>query len=279
MQTLDAALAYTGRFGWPVFPVNASKRPLTAHGRSDATCDATLIREWFGDWPDALVAITTGAEAGIVAIDVDVRENVDGRDSLAALGVALHPRTPTSHTPSGGFHLLFQHPGGYVKTVAGKLGPGLDVRGDGGSITLPPGTGRYWDPHLLPSTTPLAAFPQWAVIAGELHVTARFRNVPPTGQSLSRYGEVALDNAVEAIVAAGAGEQEATLNRSCFGIGQLIAGGEIPAGLAEQALNLAASRMPSHDRRRPWFTRDLQRKVRDALFDGMKQPRRAARGR
>ena len=46
---LVAALEYAER-GWPLFPMGTSgnrKYPLTDHGRSDATRDPALIREWF----------------------------------------------------------------------------------------------------------------------------------------------------------------------------------------------------------------------------------------
>jgi hypothetical protein len=273
----EAALVYAGRYGWRVFPVSPDKRPLTAHGRSDATTDQPVIRDWFDRWPRALAAVATGAESGVVAIDVDVSHNVHGPDSLEELGVAFHPATWSAHSPSGGFHLLFRHPDHFVKTVAGKLGPGLDVRGDGGSLTLPPGPGRFWDPHLRPDLVDLAPFPNWGRIP-EPAPEAIPSRAGFVDQTLSRYGEAAIDGAVDAIVKAPAGQQEATLNRECFSIGQLVGGGVVPAALAEDALKIAAAGMPSYDRRRPWNRRELDRKIQAALFAGMREPRRPADG-
>src|SRR5207247_6460212 len=62
-----------------------------------------------------------------------------GEESLAAMlnGSGL-PATPISRTGRGR-HVLFAHPGRSISNRAG-LRPGLDVRGDGGYIVLPPST-------------------------------------------------------------------------------------------------------------------------------------------
>lgn len=267
-----AALAYADRgllvVPWQTTP-EGRKIPLTEHGRSDATIDKAQIIDWWRRWPNALVAIATGEESGVVAVDIDVTAECSGFDTLEELGVTTHPETPTAHTPRGGCHLLFRHPGRFVKTIAGKLGRGLDIRGDGGSLILPPGPGRAWDAH-LGIDTPLASFPAWAVIPDEIRKVAQ---AAPVSGGLSRYGEVALDNAIRRIVTAGPGSQEATLNTECYSVGRLVGGAVIPASLALDALLWAAGRMPSHDARRPWRARELDRKVRDAFTDGLRQPR------
>jgi len=42
------------------------------------------------------------------------------------------PRTVEALTGGGGRHVYFSHPGGEIPCSAGKLGPGLDIRSDGG---------------------------------------------------------------------------------------------------------------------------------------------------
>jgi len=271
--TLTAALEYAGR-GWPVFPVR-DKRPVTQHGRSDASRDPDVISDWFMFWPDAEIALATGLESGIVALDVDISETVFGPDSLEALGVSLHPETPTAHTPRGGFHLLFRHPGAghYVKTIAGRLGPGLDIRGDGGSITLPPGAGRCWD-AVYGVDSPLAAMPAWMRIPEPAAINPG--PAPSCRVELTRYGEAALDDAVAKIRNAPDGQQEITLNREVHSIGRLAGGGVIPAGLALECLLWAARNMPSYDGRRPWRSTELDTKVRASFTTGLTKPRRPA---
>jgi hypothetical protein len=74
------------------------------------------------------------------------------------------PATVEAQTGSGGRHLLFKHPGQRIPNSAGLLGPGLDIRGDGGYIVVPPSlhvSGRRyaWDGaqnpvHMEPSPMP-----------------------------------------------------------------------------------------------------------------------------
>ena len=256
----------------PRFPVSLEKRPLTQHGLLDATCDPEIIEAWHQRWPNALFAIATGEPSGVVALDIDVRADSNGFDTLEYdLGISPHPATPTAHTPSGGCHLLFRWPGRFVKTQAGKLGKGLDIRGDGGSLILPPGPGRSWDPVLGPDT-PLAPMPQWMVIESALPVAVS--TVPPQRpQQLSRYAESALDGAVKAIVTAPAGKQHDALNREAYSIGRLVSGGILPAGLAIEALTWAGRQLQTYDARRPWRQPDVDKAVRAAFADGLARPR------
>jgi bifunctional DNA primase/polymerase-like protein len=280
-SSISAALEYAAR-GWPVFPVQfnpdplARKRPLTAHGMNDASLDRSKINEWWRRWPYAVPAIATGEPSGIVALDIDIRPDGSGFDSLEELGVCHHPKAPTAHTPRGGCAVLLRWPGHFVKTCSSALGPHLDIRGDRGSLILPPGPGRFWDPHLR-LDIPIAEMPEWMVTAEPSvpHLAARFRPMKP--QPLSRYAEAALDSAVGAIRQAPDGQQRDTLNRVVFSIARLVATNEIPAALALDALDWAASQMPSYDARRPWHRAELKKIVRRAFMDGLARPRHPVR--
>jgi putative DNA primase/helicase len=269
---LASALKYAAR-DCPVFPVGLNKVPITAHGRSDATLESEQIREWWRRWPDALIGLATGAQSGIVALDIDISDKVHGPDSLDALGVAFHPETPTAHTPRGGYHMLFRHPGHFVKTIAGKLGPGLDIRGDGGSIIVPPGPGRFWDP-VYGLDYPLADMPEWMVIPEPPAIDPG--PAPTVKVRISRYGEAALDGAVYRIVSAPAGAQETTLNREVYSIGRLAGGGEVDSGLALETMLWAGRKMPAYDASRPWRPAEVEKKVKAAFADGLIKPRRRA---
>lgn len=152
---LRAALAYAAK-GLRVYPVyemrggqcackkgaqckHPAKHPRTAHGIKDATTDAATIRGWWRKWPMANVGIATGAENGIMAVDIDPRHG--GDKSMAVLeaerGAVKNPIA--AETGGGGRHLVFRHPGGTVKNATG-IRPGIDVRGDGGGIVVWPST-------------------------------------------------------------------------------------------------------------------------------------------
>ena len=144
---LAAALAYAVA-GLHVFPCRPrTKVPATIDGLKAATVDADTIRGWWARWPEANVAIRTGEPSGIIVLDVDVQHG--GAGTLARLEQThgTLPRTAEVLTGGGGKHLLFRHPGRPVQNSAGKLGAGLDVRGDGGYIVAAPSVHESGRPY------------------------------------------------------------------------------------------------------------------------------------
>ena len=74
-----------------------------------------------------------------MALDVDLDKG--GLDSLIALqqaGLAIRGTAAQLSGSGLSFHLLYRHPGGTVPNSAGRLGDGLDVRGDGGYVVGAP---------------------------------------------------------------------------------------------------------------------------------------------
>lgn len=152
-----AALRYAA-LGLPVFPLRpGTKRPATEHGFLDATTDPAVITspEWWGGNRVLNIGIPTGAAYGLLVIDNDRKNGVDGVASLTAFlaerGLVL-PQVPQVTTPGGGVHLWLRLNGRPVGSRAGVL-PGVDIRGDGGyvcvwpsGIQLPRGMRRPGDP-------------------------------------------------------------------------------------------------------------------------------------
>ncbi len=154
-RILSAALAYAERFDFWVFPCHwlrpdgscscgkpdcktPAKHPLTEHGLNDATTDPAQIRAWWKRFPKANVAINCGV-SGLVVLDVDPRHG--GHETLATIE-AKHgklPDAPTVLTGGGGLHIYLRPPADVeIRNSAGALGPGLDVRGEGGHVVAPP---------------------------------------------------------------------------------------------------------------------------------------------
>ena len=138
MSDLVAAALDYAALGWAVFPCSPkNKQPLVEHGFKAASTDPETIKAWLRKLPDAMLAVPTGAASGIVVLDVD-RDNekgLDGEASLADLlnGASLPPDLTAVRTPRGGRHFYFCYPEGVtIRNSVGRLGPGLDVRGEGG---------------------------------------------------------------------------------------------------------------------------------------------------
>lgn len=152
-ELLAAALRYAAA-GWPVFPcAPGAKVPAIpsahppgstckgecgrdGHGFHDATTDPARIRAWWQRWPDANVAIATGAP-GPDVLDVDRHEDGDGFAAFNRLKRAglLAGACALVRTRSGGLHAYFAGTG----QPCGRL-PALhlDFKSRGGYVLTPP---------------------------------------------------------------------------------------------------------------------------------------------
>ena len=203
----DAAIALR----LPVFPCGANKAPLVAHGFKAATTDAATIRRQFTD-AARLIGMPTGAQSGVWVVDVDVKPGRSGLSWLAENEHAL-PRTRTHRTRSGGVHLLFRWDATQpVRNSAGRIAHGVDVRGEGGFVIVPPSPG-----YAVTSDAPIADAPRWLYAAATRpRVTVEpERLVRGTGTMAERVrGRVARSYA--AVAGAAEGTRNDTLNRESF---------------------------------------------------------------
>jgi bifunctional DNA primase/polymerase-like protein/AAA domain-containing protein/primase-like protein len=144
---LTAALALAAQ-GIPVFPCKNApgvegqhKRPLTRYGFKDATTKANQIRRWWGkECPNALIGVPTGSRTGINVLDLDVKK---GKNGIAHVPNYKDLSNCISRTGSGGIHIFFQGDNS-VRNSADKIAPGVDVRGEGGYVIVPPSPGYEW---------------------------------------------------------------------------------------------------------------------------------------
>lgn len=173
---LTGATCLTKR-GWPVLPVSGKEPPLPAWP-TEATTDLERIARWAERWLSLNIGVVTGSRSGLVVLDVDVDRG--GEASLEQLQqqAGSLPATLTSRTGGGGLHLFFQHPGGRVRSGTNVLGPGLDLRADGGFVVAPPSRHRSGMTHRWESapSQPLACWPHSLAL---LVAGAEQRALPP----------------------------------------------------------------------------------------------------
>lgn len=157
LHTVTAGICSCGRSDC----TSPGKHPRTAHGLKDASRDPAAIRGWWKKWPDANVGITTGAASGLLVLDVDGAEGEQSLIDLAQRGFTL-PDGYSVRTGSGGQHIYFVYPQGQdIRNSASKIGPGLDIRGEGGYVVAPPSLGRLQPYEVAESATDPAPCPEW----------------------------------------------------------------------------------------------------------------------
>jgi putative DNA primase/helicase len=118
---LEAALAYADH-GVPVIPCNwlaeqqpdgtfkVNKRPLNPDGIYGATIDSEQIRNWWRQWPKALIGVPGGRRVGFWYLDVDAKEAHagDGIGAWLKLEMENSPAPTRTHvTGTEGNHHVF----------------------------------------------------------------------------------------------------------------------------------------------------------------------------
>ena len=136
---IELALRFAAR-GWKLFP-QRNRRPLIKNWPNQATDDPEQIRAWAKQFPKANFAVACGKRSGMIGLDIDVKNGGHGKGSFILLQ-REHGKveTMTTRTPSGGGHLYFKYPDGVdrVPNLPEIDGfPGIEVKGDGGAMTLP----------------------------------------------------------------------------------------------------------------------------------------------
>jgi hypothetical protein len=166
------ALAACGLRVLPIRP--GQKYPPMNSWQHAATCDPKIITNWFkGLYEGFGVGIAMGRQPdgrNLFALDIDRHDGaIDGWETFADLvgENAELPDTAQSLTGSGGMHLIFDG-GNTVVTngAASQVGPGLDIRGEGGQIVVAPTThpnGRpyTWEDGYAPWEHEIAMAPDW----------------------------------------------------------------------------------------------------------------------
>lgn len=139
MNKIDHARALAAQ-GFRVFPlIPNDKRPAIERWPDKATTDLATIDRYWRSHPDANIGIATGA--GLMVVDVDMKNGKNGYATLIALERrhGTIQSSMTISTPSGGMHLYLRTKASVPNSVD-KVGPGIDIRGEGGYVVGPGST-------------------------------------------------------------------------------------------------------------------------------------------
>jgi hypothetical protein len=119
--------------GWRLLPVEArGKIPLIKKWSENASSDENQIRAWMKEFRGCNWGVATGPESNLVIVDLD---SDAAHERLKQWGTI--PATFTVKTRRG-WHLYFLYPNAAIKTVAGEVAEGIDIRGKGGQAVFPP---------------------------------------------------------------------------------------------------------------------------------------------
>lgn len=257
MSDLAANIQTGYELGWSFTPLHG-KRPFQPGWQAAPRESIEQALAWAAA---GNVGIRTGsASGGLLVVDFDA--NKPDYDPLVAASLGL-PATIGARTGGGGFHAYYQLPAGVtLGNSAGRLGPAIDTRGEGGQVVYPgsvhPETGRLyeWLPGRAPGEIGLAELP--AAIIERLQSSPEpaqpAQPSPPNtaagpatagaqqpGDRAAKYGRNALAAEMTRVSAAGQGTRNHTLNEAAYALGQLIAGGvlaeaDVVSGLLGAAL-------------------------------------------
>lgn len=252
---LDAALDLA-ELGWKVFALGPTGHPfpncrecketcttaedyercdhLTCHATYAGTTDQDSLERMWVRYPHAIIGIRTGAASGLFVLDFDLHSaDKNGKDTFHRLvldGTLKH--TVAAATGGGGRHLYYAHP---MNTAVpndnrGKLGPGCDIKADGGYVVAPPcakrGKGAYsWVQGCSPWDRALACLPTHTMLT----ITERDRrplNLSGKRTTLSNDEiQAAWTDALDRLDFTGPGSRNENLYRAACRGGELISTG------------------------------------------------------
>jgi hypothetical protein len=208
--------------------------------------DRWLCRQW--EETENGLGVVTGAVSAIVVVDVDdeaARAKVRG-----IMARADWPVTPVARTRKG-LHLWFAHPGPRGNRVKVD-GVGLDVRGDGGYVVVPPTIhpdgGAYtwvnsplevWPPADLPEELDRLLWPPAKPLG---------HPVSPVARPRARYVEKAFRDEIDTVSSAFEGTRNDTLNTSVLKVSRFVRDGSLSASEVAEAFLEAARRAGLPDR-------------------------------
>ena len=210
---------------------NPGKRPLAIGWQKSPPHDPDTVRRWIADGYN--VGLVTGN--GIVVIDWDHEEPPPPE----------YPPTRTVRTGRG--WQLYYSKTVEIRNSASKLAPGVDVRGDGGYVVIPPSMHASGRPYTWANDLPIAPLPQWIVEA----LVKRPKPSPPPPEPVpvpagGKWARKAFEEEIGRVRASSEGTRNATLFRAAAALSEIVNGGnlgefEVRAALQDAAVSVGLS--------------------------------------
>lgn len=210
---LDQAIKYHKR-NWSIIPIHEVKNGTCTCNSKDCTNPGKHPRvkwkeyqdrlpteeeiyKWWTKWPNSNIGLVTGKVSGAIALDIDKRSK--GEDTIREMVLTI-PTTLTNKTGGGGWHYIFRHPQFDCRNFAGKRGEtvlqGIDFRGDGGFIVLPPSTHSSGNSYSwVDESTDIAEAPDWLLrLIQEQAIDVEYNLTTKTTSPLGGFKEGKRDN-------------------------------------------------------------------------------------
>ncbi|MEU7054461.1 bifunctional DNA primase/polymerase [Streptomyces sp. NPDC046197] len=209
------------------------------HGVYDASIDPARIREMFAAAPWATgYGIACGLSPyHLIGIDLDTKCGTDSSAALRELALRhlfTIPETVVVLTPSGGRHLWLTGPADIVvPNSAGRLAPGIDIRGAGGYLVGPGSRTEHGVYGTAPGTAHLAPAPCPPALLRLLLPPPRPTHHTHTPTSAGRHGQ----GLVQFVLGAHEGQRNTRLFWAACRAYENGIGPALVAPLVEAALN------------------------------------------
>ena len=230
------------------------KLPLIQNWYSLASDDQAIWQKWKNDFGNRFThfGIPTGSVNGIIAFDFDFKDNKNPIKSCADKGLVFPP-TLQQRTLSGGFHLIYRIPKGFIAgNTVSTYADGLDTRCETGFIVL----------YGL-DNTPIADAPEWVLqhVKQEKQQSVRHDFIVSPALAKQQLETLCAD-----VDSAPPGESNNVLNAAAF-----VAGRDL-VGTGSLAKDYVAHQLLEAARRRGKPDRESQATIESGLTGGMREP-------
>jgi hypothetical protein len=160
----EMALIYNKKYNWNVFPVKQDKTPYFKwEDLQTQKVTPKMIEDWWKKYPDANIALATGAISNVAVIDLDAYKDKKGVVEQELSKYVPHETGyAIATTPRGGIHYYFTCKDTKIGNNTDKP-HNVDLRANGGYIILPPssnGNGKRYKWAKAPSQVKMDELPK-----------------------------------------------------------------------------------------------------------------------